>query len=90
MSNQDVKQISQIAEDQLILRAVYKPSMRDLTHEYKCRGRMVYRTNMRREENGRVYVYCQFSDSGEYTWVNAKNLREKHIPDAYVPESWAS
>jgi hypothetical protein len=76
----DVIQISQIKDDILVLRASYGPSIRDLSHEYKCRGRVVYRTNMRREDNGRVYVYCQFADTNEFTWVNAKNLREKQVP----------
>jgi hypothetical protein len=85
--NKDVIQISQIKEDVLILRAVYKAAQRDLTHEFKCRGRLVYRTNMRREDNGRVYIYCQFADTNEFTWVNAKNLTEKHRPDAFVSEA---
>jgi hypothetical protein len=83
MSNdKTVTRISQIKDDVLILRAEYKASVRDLTHEYKCRGRLVYRTNLRREDNGRVYIYCQFADTNEFTWVNAKNLREKALPIA--------
>lgn len=79
MANNDVTRISQIHDDLLIVRASYGPRQRDLETEVKCRGRRVYRTNLVETRNGRIYVWCQFADTNEFAWINAANLREKHI-----------
>lgn len=77
--------LSQIPEDLLILAKRVLPRERDASQKVTCRGRRVFRTSLvERRENGGLYVYCQFEDSGEFAWINPANLREEPL-SGYVP-----
>lgn len=74
-----VRQISQIPEDQLILRAVWGPSPQQRYFTHAVRGVPVQVTTLTQLSDRNIsYRLCVFPD-GREQWVNEGNIRSKKV-----------
>lgn len=73
-------QISQIPEDKLALVARYGPNGKEEFFAHFVRGQQVQTTRQTKQEFGKSYRLCIFSD-WRYEWVNEGNIRSKKLQE---------